>query len=210
MVELSRLTDSRAVQAAIAECMEIGRDEFLRRYGYGKARSYFLVSDGGIFDSKAIVGAAFGYQFDSALQSSDFSGGESAAVRVLTRLGFRVDKVSSWHDALTVEKVEEQLETFRTLGRDQYLAQYGGAEAAKFFIEVDGNRYDAKAVLVCALRSATGISGISHHEIEGTERGVARPLRALGFRVTYDWPIADGQVLARKSVHDKAALPRRH
>ena len=82
MAELNRLTDPEAVHSAIAECTNLGRDEFLRRYGYRRARSYFLISDGRVFDSKAILGVAFRYQFGSPLESSDFSGGEGAAPSV--------------------------------------------------------------------------------------------------------------------------------
>ena len=35
-----------------------GRDEFLRRYGFGRARAYLLEVDGKLYDSKAIVGYA--------------------------------------------------------------------------------------------------------------------------------------------------------
>lgn len=50
-----------AVLAAVAEYDELGQDDFLRKYGFYRARSYLLIHDGKAYDSKAIVGAAHGF-----------------------------------------------------------------------------------------------------------------------------------------------------
>ena len=42
------------VKLAIAECERLGREEHLRRYGYGHAREYVLRYGGRKYDSKAI------------------------------------------------------------------------------------------------------------------------------------------------------------
>src|SRR5271170_5016950 len=75
---LSDLTERDAVEQAMAEYDELGRDAFLSRYGYGPARSYFVVHDGKRYDSKALAGAAVGKQFPASgpLAASEFSGGE--------------------------------------------------------------------------------------------------------------------------------------
>lgn len=44
MARLSRLTDPVAVERAMDEFDALGRDEFLRRYGFGEARDCFAVS----------------------------------------------------------------------------------------------------------------------------------------------------------------------
>jgi hypothetical protein len=49
------------VLAAVAEFDEIGREAFLEKYGFGEARSYFLVINGRRYDSKAICCGAHGY-----------------------------------------------------------------------------------------------------------------------------------------------------
>ena len=54
MRELSR----REILQAVAEYDQLGPDRFLEKYGFGAARSYWLVVDGKTYDSKAIVGAA--------------------------------------------------------------------------------------------------------------------------------------------------------
>lgn len=49
---------SDAVRKALAEFDKLGRDAFLDKYGFGRARDYFVIEDGRRYDSKAIVGAA--------------------------------------------------------------------------------------------------------------------------------------------------------
>ena len=70
--ELSR----REILQAVAEYDRLGQDRFLEKYGFGAARSYWLVADGKTYDSKAIVGAAHGYlPGREPLAAYDFSGG---------------------------------------------------------------------------------------------------------------------------------------
>ncbi|WP_147450163.1 hypothetical protein [Corallococcus carmarthensis] len=87
---LQDLTSREAVLAAIAEFREIGREAFLQKYGYGEARSYFLSFEGELFDSKAIVGAAHGFQHPKPLANTAFSGGDATVRAKLESLGFNV------------------------------------------------------------------------------------------------------------------------
>lgn len=105
--ELSRLESPSAVQAALDEFVRLGRIPFLSRYGFGKSRD-FMVRDahtGQLCDSKAIVGAAFGYQFpeEGPLKHEDFSGGEATVVPRLQRLGFEVVRIGEDWTAAEVE-----------------------------------------------------------------------------------------------------------
>lgn len=86
------ITDRKAIIKAIEECDRLGRESFLEKYGFGKAKAYFLEHQGRHYDSKAIVGAAHGIQFPhlGPLASSDFSGGENTVARLLGNLGFHV------------------------------------------------------------------------------------------------------------------------
>jgi 5-methylcytosine-specific restriction enzyme A len=81
-----------AVLKAVEEFDRIGRPAFLAKYEFGQARRYFLVWDGQLYDSKAIVGAAHGYEFpaEGPLGPADFSGGEATVKRKLETLGFEV------------------------------------------------------------------------------------------------------------------------
>ena len=57
---LAELTDPTAVNKAMDEFDQIGRDAFLRKYGFGRSRNYFVERNGILYDSKAIVGVAHG------------------------------------------------------------------------------------------------------------------------------------------------------
>lgn len=92
MTNINRLTDTRAVLAAVAECDRIGRETFLERNGFKPLRHYALVVDGRQYDSKAIAGVAYGIQFPDEGVPHDFNGGVTpgSAARCLADLGFEV------------------------------------------------------------------------------------------------------------------------
>lgn len=62
--KLARL-DRRSVQLALDEFIRLGREPFLKKYGFGPAREYFVVDpkSGLPCDSKAVAGAAYGLRF---------------------------------------------------------------------------------------------------------------------------------------------------
>lgn len=90
MIKL-QVANRQSVLKAIRECDDVGRDDFLLKYGYRRARGHFLVYKGQEYDSKAILGVAHGIEHgESALEPSEFSGGDSAASSILKKLGFSV------------------------------------------------------------------------------------------------------------------------
>jgi hypothetical protein len=91
-MRLSELTDRNAVLSAIAEYDAIGQAPFLAKYGYAPAQRYYVEHGGRRYDSKAIVGAAYGYQFPDRgpLRASEFSGGEATVRPLLEGLQFTV------------------------------------------------------------------------------------------------------------------------
>ncbi len=105
-MSLNDLSDPQAVRQAMAEFDRVGRTAFLQRYGFGKARDYVLQESGRSYDSKAIVGAAFGYQFPDRgpLKSADFSGGENTVQRKLEELGFSVERIGEAWSRPEVER----------------------------------------------------------------------------------------------------------
>jgi len=90
----SDVTDPKSGVASMKEFDKIGRSAFLEKYGFGKARTYMVwdPGTGNLYDSKAIVGAAHGYQFpkQGPLKSTDFAGGEATVEQKLTSLGFEI------------------------------------------------------------------------------------------------------------------------
>jgi 5-methylcytosine-specific restriction protein A len=93
---MANLLTRDAVLMAVAEFETIGRDAFLAKYGFGKARDYYLEVDGRHYDSKAIAGAAYGYvPGGTALTSNQLTGGITDAAAKLIELGFTVDQRAS-------------------------------------------------------------------------------------------------------------------
>src|SRR5690349_18040298 len=95
-----------AVREAMKEYDRLGRNIFLQRYGFGKARNYFVRVGDREYDSKAILGVAHKYVAagEESLTADSFSGGDEHAGRILIGMGFDVVKHRSpgagAHDAL--------------------------------------------------------------------------------------------------------------
>ncbi len=121
---LPDLTEPTAVIKAIEEADALGRKAFLDKYGFGPSREYFLQHNGNLYDSKAIVGAAYGFQYpaEGPLKPSDFSGGDSTVRPKLEELGFKV--VVSPKGPPTGALLQERLETA--------LRDYPGARRGPF------------------------------------------------------------------------------
>lgn len=139
-VRLSQLTSRDAVLAAMAEFDRRGRDAFLSTYGFGPAQTYLVRHEGREYDSKAIVGVAFKFQFPERgpLKSSEFSGGEASVRRALERLGFAVT---------TSEPVGPRLAWFSEMAgqvvpRDDIRSEHGlliGAQGGKVIFKPAGS-----------------------------------------------------------------------
>jgi 5-methylcytosine-specific restriction protein B len=180
-----KVTDVSAVTRALDEFDALGRDAFLAKYGFGRGRTFFVVRDGKRYDAKAIVGVAHGFQHGAPLAASDFSGGERSVASRLRQLGFSVssDPSTELYASLTRDLVESAIREFFVEGRERFLKKVGVVGAARYFIDHPEGRVDAKAVLVYALRRVSGLEDLATGDVEGTERGVADPLRRLGFPV---------------------------
>ena len=93
MLGIIEITDREAVISAIAEFDDIGQEAFLHKYGFNRSRSYLLEFNGSRYDSKAILAAAYGYQFPhrGPLTSDELSGGWATTRKRLVDLGFVVE-----------------------------------------------------------------------------------------------------------------------
>jgi MoxR-like ATPase len=118
---LAGLTDRQAVLDAIEECDLLGREAFLDKYGYGTAKEYFLRYKGNYYDSKAICGAALGYQHpdQGPLGNDEFSGGRPVQTK-LGELGF----VTSDAPPKTIDELLDRLQRLRTYKRDGVTAPH--------------------------------------------------------------------------------------
>jgi len=89
-MSLKDLTDPAAVHQALDLFDSMGREDFLAEYGFGPAKSYWLLHDGQAYDSKAIAGVAHLIQTGDLLQRDQFTGGLHGAAKALMELGFDV------------------------------------------------------------------------------------------------------------------------
>ena len=72
---------------------DLGQDNFLAQYGFGRARKFVLVHEGRAYDSKAILGAAHRVATGQPLPAQSFSGGDPTVGR-LVALGFDIRDTS--------------------------------------------------------------------------------------------------------------------
>ena len=116
------LTDPDAVEQALAEFDEVGREAFLNRYGFGRAKHQFVRLAGRYYDSKAIAGVAFGYQFPDigALGHEDLQSGESTVKRLLNGLGFTLSDAPP----TSASQLRQRAEGFKVYQRDDYTAPH--------------------------------------------------------------------------------------
>jgi hypothetical protein len=117
-MSLRDLTDRTAVFKAMEEYDGIGAAAFLRKYGFGEAKSYFLEHEGKRYDSKAIVGAAHAYQTGTPLNARHFSGGVATVLKKLMSLGFSVTSREDnagkpWSDEEVKHTVSDYFEMLR-------------------------------------------------------------------------------------------------
>lgn len=88
---IDEITTREPILKAIKEFDQLGRDEFLRQNGFGPAQSYWLIYDHKSYDSKAIVGVAYGFLPNrNRLRAMDFHGGPPVKRR-LEKLSFQVN-----------------------------------------------------------------------------------------------------------------------
>jgi len=78
------------VERAIGEYDRLGPDAFFAEHGFSYATTYELVWDEHRYPPKAILGTAYEFATGDRLESGDFEGGKSGAVKVLGKLGFDV------------------------------------------------------------------------------------------------------------------------
>ncbi len=86
---------AEGVKRSMAEFDRLGGEAFRKKYGFGRARRYFLISGGRRYDSKAVFGVAHKYSRSdlNVLRSQDFSGGDDTVAHRLELLGFDVERL---------------------------------------------------------------------------------------------------------------------
>lgn len=131
-MQLSRLTSRTAVERALDEYDALGAQAFLTKYDHDPATKFVIVRNGRQYDSKAIFGAAWGYQFpgEGPLKSTEFSGGVATVVKYLGRLGFEIADLHA-HERSTPHLAPGRTYSWQELGeafdfQPAYLSIAGG------------------------------------------------------------------------------------
>jgi hypothetical protein len=93
MVQWNRVT-RREVLRAIRDYDRLGPERFFSEHGFAPTTTYELVWDERRYPPKALLGTAYEFATGQRLGSGDFEGGKTGAVRVLTELGFSIEKKS--------------------------------------------------------------------------------------------------------------------
>jgi len=191
--ELSRLQSPSAVQSALDEFSSLGRTAFLARYGFGKSRDFMVrnPANGELCDSKAIVGAAYGFQYpsDGPLKPEDFSGGEATVAPKLQSLGFEIVRIGEdW----TQQEVDATVAAYF----EMLLME---ARQEKF------NKSERNVALQQTLKGRSKASvELKHQNVSAVLHGMDLPFIA-GYK-----PRGNSQLLLRKAVQkflvDKADL----
>ena len=86
------LVTRREVLRAIRDYDRLGPERFFSVHGFAPTTTYELVWDERRYPPKALLGRAYEFATERRLSSSDFEGGKTGAVRVLTELGFSIKK----------------------------------------------------------------------------------------------------------------------
>jgi hypothetical protein len=81
------------VMRATQEYDRLGAEQFFSEHGFAPTTTYELVLDGHRYPPKAILGTAYEFATGQRLESGDFEGGKTGAVKVLGNLGFDVKHV---------------------------------------------------------------------------------------------------------------------
>jgi hypothetical protein len=89
MVSWDRVSE-RDVLRAIQEYDRLGAEQFFAKHGFAPTTTYELVRDGHRYPPKAILGTAYEFATGKRLESSDFEGGKTGAVKILGNLGFTI------------------------------------------------------------------------------------------------------------------------
>lgn len=89
MVDWHEVTSDHVIKA-IKEYDRLGATQFFAEHGFAPTTTYALSWEKRMYPPKAILGTAYEFATGERLSSTDFEGGKTGAVKVLTRLGFNV------------------------------------------------------------------------------------------------------------------------
>jgi hypothetical protein len=69
------VVDAKALLMAIQEFNDLGRYKFLKKYSFSRSSKFYLIHEQRIYDTKALVGAAYFHATGKKLSNDKFGGG---------------------------------------------------------------------------------------------------------------------------------------
>lgn len=213
MMALSDITYEN-VLAAIKEHEEIGSEAFLAKYGFGKSTTYLLEYDGSLYDSKAIVGVAHSFAKPELgpLDRAKFSGGKSAATRVLETLGFKIvekDKQSKQNPNWTRDELILSVEFYK-----RYAPSIPGKTDSRLIALSDEIRAVAESLGLHGdetFRNPNGVymklMELRKYDADYEGKGLGRKLRAIEQEV---WNLSDSEIVSATRLIRAALLEIEH
>jgi 5-methylcytosine-specific restriction enzyme A len=131
-----------AVERALEEFLELGRDRFLARYGLERSRDYFVPFGGILCDSKPILAAAFQNQHleRGLLSVRDFPAVPAGPVQALRRLRFETVTRAQLHPPDLGEEHASRTEIYEAYGGDRVagIIKFPGEDIVNVFSDAEG------------------------------------------------------------------------
>src|SRR5215831_7721404 len=141
VARLDDLTDRAAVERAIEEFLDLGREQFLVRHGQEGCGDYFIRVDGRLLDAKPILSVAYAYQDSEhgALSAREFSGGEET-LPALARLGFQAVTRAQLNPPVIGEQRANRTDICQAYGGDWVagISRFPGDAVVNVFSDADG------------------------------------------------------------------------
>lgn len=135
-----------AIDRAIAEFDELGRDAFLSKYGFGRATHYALVVDGREYDPKAIAGVAHGFDHpdEGPLKNTQFNGGLSLR-RAYRPAGYDVILKVNVGETAIQALLEQFMGSYLDARNDKFSGSHPITSTMKSLVELIGQSGPAKS-----------------------------------------------------------------
>jgi 5-methylcytosine-specific restriction protein A len=190
MPGLSDLSDKTAVDAAIKEFHELGRERFLAKHGFGPGRDYFLLDGDLLIDSKALAAVAYSIQYPDRprLTTKTSSGGVDHAVRALRKLDFNVETRAIFFPPRLGDEYPDRTAVYERYGGDKVpgIMCFPGDPTVNVFSDAEGPYTDDPPTLTEAFGyRGQGLNGDQRVDFGGNARLEGARLSRAAVRFWY-------------------------
>jgi len=111
---------------------------------------------------------------------------------------------------LSKHDIDLVLDKWDSVGREQFLSEFGVHPARKFFIRRSGKRYDAKPVVYAALKASPEAAGLDLMQLPGDAGHIRDPLVSLGLEILSGEEMTRLQTLIGEVLQLQLRYEKRH